>query len=750
MRVFLANGCKLNKRQVIGALLGVALIWWLLCLPTPLFDVSYSTVVESGSGSLLSARIAADGQWRFPAKDTLDARYASAVKVFEDEYFERHPGINPVSFLRAFRQNIQARRIVSGGSTLTMQTVRLMRGKQSRSIWEKLIEVALATRLEMSYSKPEILSLYAAHAPFGGNVVGIEAAAWRYYGRSATHFSWAEAAALAVLPNAPGIIYPGRSNAAFLRKRNMLLEKLYNRGFIDETELVLAKAEPLPGEPHQLPDLAPHLADHYGMKLDLALDETLQRRTVTAIARQHERNRGNGVHNAAALILDTQTGSVLAYVGNTSCDERGSGRAVDVVQARRSSGSLLKPFLYATLLDEGSISPTTLVADIPTLIGDYAPKNFDLTYDGAVPAGQALTRSLNIPHVRLLQEYGIDPMLQKLRRFGFQSLDRSAEHYGLSLILGGGEVRLWDVAHAYRKLARIVEGEAGQLSASAAYLTLSTLTQLERPGDLAAWRSFAGSRKVAWKTGTSFGHRDAWAVGVTPEYTVAVWTGNADGEGRTGLTGASVAAPLLFELFDELPASSWFSAPVAEMAEVILCRQSGNQAARDCPVLDTTLLPARGQRLATCSYHARVFTDELGRRVDASCASLAEARPISTFTLPPAWAYYYRRTHVDYAPAPAWAPQCEPASDEPMALIYPRGASNISLPRDLDGSRQAIAFQVAHERANSQLWWHIDGALVGTTTRNHELMLQPATGRHLLTVIDESGRQLKYDFEVAH
>ena len=734
---------------VAAALAVVGLVWWGCCLPSVLFEVPYARVVRAADGTLLSARIAADGQWRLPGRDTLDARYRTAVQLFEDEYFGWHPGVNPVAILRALRQNWRSGRTVSGGSTLTMQTVRLIRGSPARTLREKLVEVLWATRLEARLSKPEILQLYADHAPFGGNVVGIEAAAWRYYGRDAGHFSWAEAATLAVLPNAPGLLYPGRSTRALRAKRDRLLDKLHDRGHLNADQLVLAKAEPLPGEPYRLPDLAPHATSLTGATTRLALDARLQARCSAAVGRQYERTRGNGVHNAAALVLDVATGEAIAYVGNTHCRAPNCGSEVDVIRARRSSGSTLKPFLYASLLDRGDISPATLLADIPTSIAGYAPKNFDLAYDGAVPAGEALTRSLNVPHVRQLQAFGIDPFLQQLRRAGLATLDRAADHYGLSLILGGGEVTLWDLAHAYRGLARSAQGvHDGEWSASAAYLTLNTLTELTRPGDLATWRSFSGARRVAWKTGTSFGHRDAWAVGVTPEYVVAVWTGNATGEGRRGLTGASVAAPLLFEVFDELPGTTWFEEPVHEMAEVFLCRASGLQAGTACPAVDTTLLTARGQRLRTCGYHARVLVDASGLRVDASCARLHEAAPYVAFELPPAWAWYYRERHPEYAGAPAWAPTCGGADDEPMALLYPRRSAALSLPRGLDGERQAVAFEVAHQRPGERLHWYLDGALVGTTARLHQLPLRPPPGAHELIVVDGAGARLRYAFRV--
>ena len=784
-----------RRRWRGGIIAGAALlaaVWWWRCLPTPLFDAPYSTVVEAADGTLLSARIATDEQWRFPPGDTLDPRYVRCVELYEDEYFRYHPGLNPVSVGRALRQNWRAGRVVSGGSTITQQAVRLMRGNEARTWREKLVEVAWATRLELTYSKDDILALYAAHAPFGGNVVGLEAAAWRYYGRAAEHLSWAEAAALAVLPNAPGVIYPGRSDAAFRRKRDGLLDKLHARGELDAASLALAKLEPLPGAPHPLPDLAPQLAlpDAPFRSRSLAratrttLDAGLQRTVTELVERHRRRHTSNGVHNACAVVADVETGAVLAYVGNAA----GAGAAheghVDVLQARRSSGSTLKPFLFAGMLDAGQLSTTTLLADVPTLMGEYSPRNFDHAYDGAVPAGAALTRSLNVPWVRALRGFGVSPLLGQLRRSGLRSLSRGAEEYGLSLILGGGEVTALELAGAYRGLARTVqtyhdgprryapddwaglhlrpvETASGQsatptrlssdpivYSAAAAYLTLETLTQLERPGDLAAWRSFDGTRRVAWKTGTSFGFRDAWAVGVTPEYVVTVWVGNADGEGRPGLTGASAAAPLLFDVFAALGPSTWFEAPVGDMAGVAVCTRSGLQAGDDCAAADTVLLPATAPALPLCRYHERVYVDAAGRRVDNTCARLAASTDTLAFALPPSWAAYYRRRHPEYVGAPVWAPGCAPSGKTAMSLIYPREARALHLPRGLSGERQAAVFEVAHEEVDARLHWYLDGALVGVTEERHERALRPAPGPHRLLVVDGRGRELHYGFEV--
>ena len=487
------------------------------------------------------------------------------------------------------------------------------------------------------------------------------------------------------------------------------------------------------------------------------------------------------------LVADVHTGLVRAYVGNAAGAGAGHENRVDVLTARRSSGSTLKPFLYAAMLDRGDISPRTLLPDVPTLVGEYAPRNFDDGFDGAVPAGEALTRSLNVPWVRALRSFGVSRLKDKLNDSGLGTIDRRPEVYGLSLILGGAEVTAWDLAGAYRGLARTVQTyneaprkytrrdwdglvlreralrrrEAPVLedvppvySAAAAYLTLETLTELERPGDLAAWRSFgtfgklsAGSgRKVAWKTGTSWGFRDAWAVGVTPEYVAVAWTGNADGEGRPGLTGARAAAPLLFDVFDALPPTTWFEEPVGDMRGVPVCVASGGQATEVCPAADTMLLPAFAKTLAPCPHHERVYVDADGRRVDNTCAVLAKAQPSLAFALPASWASYYRKRHPDYVGLPRWAEGCAPSGKTPMQLVYPRGASRLHVPRGLDGERGDVAFEVAHEEAGAVLEWYVNGAWAGRTRGRHVLSVGVEVGEVSLVVVDERGRRGAWGF----
>ncbi|RPH95962.1 MAG: penicillin-binding protein 1C, partial [Calditrichaeota bacterium] len=430
-------------------------------LPVVKLDQPSSTVVFDHRGILLGATVAADGQWRFPGAAKLPTKFTQALLCYEDRRFYLHSGFDLVSLCRAMRDNLRAKHIVSGGSTITMQVVRLARHGQRRTIIEKMIEMVLAIRLEWAIPKRQILAVYAANAPFGGNVVGLEAAAWRYFGRPSEELSWAESAMLAVLPNSPALIHPGRNRLALETKRNRLLRRLYQIDKIDSLTYALATAEPLPGKPLPLPMTAPHLVQRIfleqhgqGGRIITTLDATLQKRCSSVLNRRMKGLLANSIGNAAALVLDLSNGAALVYLGNVTNDDPQHHPQVDIITSPRSTGSLLKPFLYAGMLESGEILPTTLVPDIPTQMGSFAPKNYNRGYEGAVPAFRALARSLNVPAVRMLHLYGVDRFYDLLLSIGLTTLFRPAKEYGLSLILGGAEGTLWDLTAAYAYLAR--------------------------------------------------------------------------------------------------------------------------------------------------------------------------------------------------------------------------------------------------------------------------------------------------------
>jgi penicillin-binding protein 1C len=713
-----------RRRKVFLIITGVLLAGWLCCLPKDLFKgTPYATVVNDRSGELLGARIADDGQWRFPPCDTVPHRYATALIQFEDRHFRWHPGVDPVALVRAVISNLKAGHVVSGGSTITMQVIRLSRGKE-RTLWQKAVEAVQATRLELRYSKKHILALYASHAPFGGNVVGLEAASWRYFGRPAAELSWAESATLAVLPNAPSSIHPGKGRDQLLEKRNRLLERLHRRGYIDDSTLESALAEPLPDAPYPLPALARHFVERqpHGVESQTSIDINLQRQVEAATTRWSDELALGGAADLAAVILDIRSGAVLAYVGNASPLRARSGSEVDIAAAPRSTGSILKPFLYCAALQEGVILPRTLLQDTPVNLNGFSPQNFDLQFHGAVPAAEALARSLNVPAVHLLRAYGAPRFLDLLREAGLSTLNRSASDYGLSLILGGGEGTLLDITNAYAGMVRSYDGldtDSPFRDRIALWYTFEALKEVNRPDEI-DWKLIRSVRKAAWKTGTSYGFRDAWAVGVTPDYAVGVWCGNADGHGVAGMTGAKTAGPVLFDLLNLLPPSAdWFEEPLEGGTFLEVCTASGMLRSQDCPDYESIRLPEKAAESAVCPYHKD-----------------------GTFRLPPAMEWYYKGWHPEY--------QVRPAKDAAqLEFLYPEPGAILTLPRQLDGSTPGAVFQAVHRDPNATLYWHLDQEYLGTTRLLHQMHLAPAPGKHTVTVVDGDGQSVSVGFTVA-
>ncbi len=826
----------INSRRPLTILIyGLAvLLLAILVAPMPSFRAPLSTVVEADDGTLLGARVAADGQWRFPPPDSLPEKYITCLINYEDRWFRWHPGVNPVAVVKALSSNIRAGKTVRGGSTITMQVARMARGNPERTYGGKVIEMFSAVKLELFRSKKSILKLYASNAPFGGNTVGIEAAAWRYTGRGTADLTWAEAAMLAVLPNAPALIYPGRHSERLKEKRDRLLLTLVERGKIDSLTCELAMSEPLPEAPLPMPSLAPHLTGKFwleapGTRNRTNIDPLLQREASELVNRHVSSLEGNGIHNAAAVVVEVSTGNVVAWVGNSTLpDTTGRhGRDVDMITAPRSTGSIMKPFLYAGLLSSGMLLPNALIPDIPTRFQGFRPQNADFSFSGAVPAGDALARSLNIPAVRMLQMYEEERFLLLLHQMGFTTFTKPASHYGLSLILGGGEATLLELASAYTAMAHVLQESQqpvssgrqiesapvsqaessvqsarsqrgvhesdlvlrkqdqsrirstgkqpaihesdsalnGQnplrhnaseqqlantpLTPASIWLTYEALRRVNRPETETGWQYFGSAPEVAWKTGTSFGYRDAWAIGTTPRHVIAVWVGNADGEGRPGLSGIASAAPLLFDIIRLLPpSSSWFARPDEGMTLVEVCAASGYRAGPDCTERRFEWVPEAGLRSEACPYHTIVSLDPSETwRVNSSCAAPGEMVARSWFVLPPAMEYYYRMRNPSYRTLPPFRTGCSDDMKLPsMEFIYPSRDARIFIPRSLQGQLMSMLPEIAHRRRNATVYWHLDNKYIGMTRHIHQTEIRVGEGEHLITAVDNEGMTVSRKF----
>jgi penicillin-binding protein 1C len=778
----ITNYIKRNKKKII--FLVILFIFYAFCLPKKLFTKPTSTVITSNKNELLGALIAKDGQWRFPHNEHVSKKFIHCLIQFEDEYFYRHPGFNPVAIFKAFQHNLHEKKVKRGGSTITQQVIRLSRGNRSRTYFEKVKELVLATRLELRFSKEKIITFWASNAPFGGNVVGLDAASWRYFNRKAADLSWSESATLAVLPNAPNLIYPGKNQQKLLIKRNRLLKKLLSKKVIDSLTYELSILEELPQKAYAIPQITPHLLQKInkqkkGQFVKTTIDKKLQNQANEIVKKHYNQLSKNGIYNISVLVLDVKTRKVLSYIGNSPTDKKHQ-KDVDVIDKPRSTGSILKPFLYAAMLDSGDLLPNTLVADVPTNYGSYQPENFDKKYSGAVSAKLALSKSLNVPTVRMLQRFGLDKFHNYLQKLKLKDVKDNANYYGLTLALGGAESNLWDVCKSYASMAATVNNysqnssryfknefceptfyadvkidfgeklvEKNIFDAAAIYFTFESLKEVNRPNADQNWEFFDSSKQIAWKTGTSFGFRDAWAIGATKDFVVGVWVGNADGEGRPGLVGVQTAAPILFDVFDKLPNSEWFEKPFDEMTKATICTKSGYRATEICEDKKGVFIQNAGLKTPPCPFHVLVNVDRSEKyQVNTSCARIENIKQKSWFVLPPLMDYYYKRKNPFYKALPKFRKDCLGATINTMKFIYPSEKSTIFLPKDFDGKQHEIILKVAHSNIEVTLFWYVNSTFLGTTKEVHEFSINFKKGTYKVAVTDSFGNEILQQIKI--
>lgn len=799
---------SVNKKKWLAVLCvaGILLAWFFLLVPRPLFPDVYSTALHDRHGALLGAFTASDGQWRIAAEEAVPVRFVACVTAAEDSRFRVHPGIDPFAVARAVRANFRQQKVVQGGSTITQQVARLARRaagiRGRRGLWEKGMEALWAVRLEATHSKSEILALWAAHAPFGGNVVGLEAAAWRWYGKAPQSLSWGEAAALAAIPNSPARLGSTAGRGALKARRDWILLRLLQGGEIDSLDWSLARSEPLPGAARPLPSRAPHLAELVraqgpGRDWHAEIDGALQDDIARVAAEQLRDLRGIGARSLSVIAVELVPGkapAVRAWIGDAAAHD-GAMAPVDMVLAPRSTGSTLKPFLYALALDHGQILPTQWLPDVPARWGDFRPSNSDGTFSGMVPADQALARSLNVPWARVLHDMGPASFLGLLRRGGARHLFRGPDAYGVTLVLGGGESSLAELACLYAMLgnggmaspmdlarsgdaALRVPGpgedqgfpslrsahatylrqfaDAGRreqiLSPEASWLALEALRKPGRIDEEAAWKAFSGGRPLAWKTGTSWGQRDAWAIGVSPRWVVGVWAGNPGGEGRPGLWGSHAAAPLLFRLFPLLPDSAttrWFPHP-ANLQPVGICPETGWRRSNLCPPGSFVWAPAAGRVAPVDRWHREIHLDSSRLwQVDGTCEAPHRQVVESWLVLPAAHDAYLREVHPDRVPRlPPFRPDCrETPTSDAIDILVPENGARLTLPLDLDGQRQRLVVELRHRRS-LPVRCFLDGTDLGLSSLVPVWAVQPKPGSHELLCEDAQGVRASSRFSV--
>ncbi|PPS63485.1 peptidoglycan glycosyltransferase PbpC [Pseudomonas sp. BRM28] len=766
-------------RLLCAAFAGVLLLWLadrLWPLPMPADDLARVVLAEDGTPLWRFAD--AEGVWRYPVTlDQVSPYYLEALLTYEDRWFYRHPGVNPLALGRAAWQNLTGGRVLSGGSTLSMQVARLL-DPHSRTLPGKLRQVWRTAQLEWHLSKRQILELYLNRAPFGGTLQGVAAASWAYLGKSPLQLTPAEAALLAVLPQAPSRLRPDRHPERARLARDKVLQRLGEYQVWPQQRIAEAQEEPLLLAPRQEPALAPLLARRLNRAdspplIHTTLDAALQRRLEDLLlgwrARLPERT------SAAILVVESQTMAVRAYLGSVDLgDERRFGH-VDMITALRSPGSTLKPFLYGMAMDDGLIHSESLLQDVPRRYGDYRPGNFSMGFSGPVAASSALALSLNLPAVQLLEAYGPKRFAAQMRMGGMPLSLPTAAEPNLSLILGGAGSRLEDLVSGYSAFARdgmsaplrlqpdapLVERRL--LSPGSAWIIRRILSGQARP-DRDPHAELVQRPQLAWKTGTSYGFRDAWSIGVGPRYLIGIWIGRPDGTPVPGQFGLASAAPLMLQVHDVLSnrdSQRGIAAPVpavpGNVGVAAVCWPLGQPMARTDPncrrqrfawTLDNTTPPtllAQDQPLGV-GLLEKVWVNARGLRVDAACAGAAP-RDIALWPAPlDPWLPRLERRE---ARLPAIDPSCPPqvpASAAPLSVVGIRPGDQLRRPAT---SRDALHLSVSALGGEGQRWWFLNGAPLGETTAQAALAVNlEEVGRYELSVLDASGQTARVEFQV--
>ncbi len=731
-----------------------------------------AVVVTDRQGEPLRFFLPADQRWRLPVRlAELPAEVRKALVASEDQRFYRHPGVDPFAVARAMVSNLRRRQVVSGASTISMQVAR-MADPGPRTLGSKIRESFRALQLERRFGKDRILEIYLNLTPYGGNVEGIGAAAWFYFGKEPDQLSLGEIALLTALPRSPVRYDPTRGpRAAWAARaaRDRVLGQLASRGVFSKRELDSAWREPIPRVRRRPPFLAPHFTELVASQLPgearirTTLDRSVQQIAEAQVARRVHELRDQGIGNAAVVVIDNQTRGVRALVGSAGFRDTYFQGQVDGAVARRSPGSTLKPFLYAVAMDQGRLVPDSYILDIPTDFAGYVAENYDQRYRGRVTVREALITSLNACAVRLLAEVGLADFHRLLRRGGLSTLDRPVASYGLPLILGAGEVRLLDLVNLYATLAqggrhlpaRVVEADSKSVSEpdavplfspEAARAVTEILTNVRRPDLPEAWDLTRDVPGVAWKTGTSYGHRDAWAIGFSARTTIGVWVGNFDGKPRKGISGSVHAGPLLFDLFRALESGG--RGPVKPEGlvrdEIEVCGLSHQLPGPFCPErVRIPYLPGRS-KLTACMLHRRMLVDSgTGELLAGDCVG-RRSHEFRLFTLyPPELVAWWRSQGNPVADAPRLSPACEGIPDgEPPRIVSPDGSTPYRLRRDSPVEYQKIALVAQVSSGVRHLYWYQDGSLVATTEAATAAgrFLPPVRGEHRLVVTDDLGR----------
>ena len=706
-------------------------------------EVNYSKVVLDRKGQILSVFLNNEEEFHIKYDGEVPETLKIAVINYEDKKFYSHSGVDYPRILKSFFNNITGGKKM-GASTISMQVVKLLEPKK-RTYFNKLVEVVKAYKLESKFSKEEILKIYLNNVPYGSNIVGYSGAIKMYFNKEVKDLSYAEAALLAVLPNSPGILNLKKNNDKLETKRNRLLKTLLDRKLIDERQYKFSLLEKFPNKIYYYEKKAPQfsifLKNKYPEKIiKSTLDYNLQKKLEKIVHDYSNAMKDVGINNAAVLVVNNKTKEVLAYVASQDFYDKRNNGEIDGLQAKRSPASLLKPFLFALSIDDGLIVPDSIYPDVPIYFGNFYPKNSTGTFSGMVKMEDALIKSLNIPFVKLLSDYGIDKFYYFLENNDNYPEDRF-DKYGLSLILGTREMRPVDIVKLYMGLANYgkvsnlkytltedVPKEYEQFSKGASYLTLETLSKVVRPGNE---KLYSEERPISWKTGTSYGLKDAWSVGVSPDYTVLVWLGNFNQKSIFSLSGVETAGNLLFKVFNIVDINSKpFSKPMDDLKEIEIDEKTGYRKIYDVES-KKVLYPKNAKLLRTSPYYKKIFVDENDIEIDSRSENFDKRKEKIVIEYPVEVSNYFFLNGV--------------RENKKVKIAYPVENLNIFVPKDFEGYNK-IAIKLYNPN-KEYVYWYIDEEYMGFSNES-ERFFELDMGKHKLTIVTEDGAREEVKFKI--
>lgn len=723
---------------------------------------NYSTLITDSEGKILHAFLNNQDKWRMKTElSEITPTLEKAIIYKEDRWFRWHFGVNPFAVIRAGVRNIFTGRRTSGASTITMQVVRLLNPK-NRTYFNKIIEILRAFQLEVHYSKDEILQLYLNLVPYGSNIEGIKSASILYFQKSPDVLSLAEVMALAIIPNRPSSLRLGINNDFILKERNRWLNEFKESQVFHNQDIDDALSEPMNVQRHEAPKLAPHLSLRLKQEnpTEANIHSSLIRNkqlTIEKIVQNYvSRLYAMNIHNAAVMVINNQTHQVEAYMGSADFNNPVDGGQVDGVRAIRSPGSTLKPLLYATAFDQGIITPKTTINDVPTNFGGFEPDNFDKLFHGKVTVEFALANSLNIPAVKLLKEITTPILVDKLKKADFQAVKKDASKLGLSLVLGGCGVTLEELTNLFSSFAnegkfqkakyivsrsQLTTVSAEITSKESTYLINQILTQITRPDLPNNYAYTYRMPKIAWKTGTSFGKKDAWSIGYNAKYTVGIWIGNFSGEGVPELSGANIATPLLFDIFNTIDynsSSKWFKSP-ENIALRKVCAESGDVPDEFCINQITDYYIPSVSKMTQCT-HAKYVYVSADEQISFCSHCMPDNGTIRKIfpNHAPELVSWFETKHILYEKLPQHDPKCERVFRENAPqIVYPEGGSEYILDKN-DTQKLMLNAQVRNDV--KEIYWYINDKLLQKSTPNIPIFFVPESGKIKISCSDDKGR----------